>query len=138
MIDLRTQGFKRSSGSHAPPIHVSLGDFDIVAAGKTLLRAGTSTPNDALRAGVKNVTVQTTLFPDINIDDPFSPLPGTASALGKLLKPKVTVTGDLFNPPQVVAPYGDPGPTRWPQLVQGAKVVGVGVVGLLLLGLFRK
>lgn len=81
----------------------------------------------ALSSLVTEVTIQTTVTPDIVVNDPFGVGAGspTSSGIGSLLlniiRPKITVQTPLG--PQTTAPWGDPGATAWPLLV-----VAVGII----------
>ncbi len=74
--------------------------------------------------------VESAWGPSVYIADPFAPsAPGTESALGKILRPKVTVYW-RDGGTQVIAPYGEPGPTRWPFPLLAL----AGLAGLLVAG----
>jgi hypothetical protein len=76
------------------------------------------------------VAVDSAWGPPIYVDDPFHPsAPGTESALGKILRPKVTVYW-RDGTTQVIAPYGEPGPSKWPFPVFAL----AGLAGLLVAG----
>ncbi len=102
------------------------------------LQALTGDQQGALRQLVQKITVETAWLPPIEVDDPFGP-PSVASAEAKgfvkFLKPKLTITLGGGLAPQVVAPYGDPGPTQWPLVSAAAGTLGVVAAGLLGLGL---
>ena len=81
---------------------------------------------------VSGVTVSSAWGPDIVIDQPFadSPPSPVAGAVGRWLKPKVTLQltggGEVSS-----APYGEPGASNWP-LVQAGLIIGaMALFGLL-------
>ncbi len=82
---------------------------------------------------IKRVTVETAYGPSFDFEDPFAP--GPPNPYLEKLKPKIT----LFTPagqPVVIAPYGNPPPTKWPMLRDALVVGGVlGVVGIAWLAL---
>lgn len=57
---------------------------------------------------------------------------GEPSPAGAWLKPAASVYVKGLQSPMLIAPYGQPGPTKWPW-VQGALVLGAGVGALLML-----
>jgi hypothetical protein len=62
---------------------------------------------------IKSIKVESAFLPDIYLPDPFQP--GPPSPFLQALKPKITVeTNGLGN--QTIAPYGEPGPSMWPQI----------------------
>lgn len=69
----------------------------------------------ALDSLVKQIRIDTEYGPPIIIDRPFSPDAAAGPSPLKWLKPKITITSNLdaVNP-IVSAPWGEPGPTRWP------------------------
>lgn len=77
---------------------------------------------DQLQAWITGLTVETAWTPPVVIRDPFKP--GAPSPLMKLLRPRVTfeLAGGKVKP-LVIAPYGDPGPTRWPLVLAGGALV---------------
>lgn len=78
--------------------------------------------SDILEGLITRIRVQSAFMPDVVIDDPFKP--GPPSPLLGALKPKITVEL-LSGKPIVVAPWGEPGPTRWPEIKKGLVAVGV-------------
>jgi hypothetical protein len=66
-----------------------------------------------LADSIKRITIRTAYGPDIVIDKPFAPSP--PSPLLKVLKPEILLDTD-FGPLQM-APFGRPGPTKWPFVV---------------------
>lgn len=87
---------------------------------------------DLLNKTVTKVTIETAYTPRIEIDQPFQS-GGEPSPLLKALRPKVTmeVMGGAKSP-VVIQPYGDPGPTRWPQIQAG--LLAGGALLLVLIG----
>lgn len=87
---------------------------------------------EELRNYVTGVTIETAWTPPIVIRDPFQP--GAPSPILQALRPRVTVEiRGGAGKPLVMAPYGDPGPSRWP-LVVGAGAV---LLGLLVYAAWR-
>lgn len=88
---------------------------------------------------IGSIRIDTAYGPPIVLDRPFAPVPATAGPSPlKWLKPQITIVPAIAGmKPIVSAPWGAPGPTRWPQ-VQAA-VVGVGALalGLLVYGAIR-
>lgn len=94
---------------------------------------------DLLDPYVARIQVQTTIGPDILIDDPFRaqsagaagaapPIGGTPTFdLARLLKPKMLIYDRSGGAPVSFTPYGDPGESLWPFVVVG--------LGLLIGGL---
>lgn len=88
---------------------------------------------NAILAGIiKGIRVESALTPAFTISDPFaeSPPSPVASALGRLVRPQVTLI--LANGTEYpVAPYGAPTRPLWPFLFGGAAL-------LLAVSLLRK
>jgi len=62
---------------------------------------------------IKSIKIESAFLPEIYLPDPFKP--GSPSPFLQALKPKITVeTNGLGN--QTVSPYGEPGPSIWPQI----------------------
>ena len=84
---------------------------------------------------VTSIRIDTEWLPPIIIDDPFEATPGpsTPNPLLSVLKPRVTfeIKGGALNPVRA-APYGEPGPTRWPQLKTGLALAGIAALVLLV------
>lgn len=89
--------------------------------------------NNLLASVVKGVRIETAFTPAFEASDPFaeSPPSPVASLAGQLLRPKVTLllAGGSTYP---IAPYGDPGPSKWPIVQAVLIVVGLGLAGYLL------
>jgi len=85
---------------------------------------------NALENLVSQIIIQSEYGPDIVIDQPFSGNPTTSgsSILMGILKPQVTIVTGLGN--EVVAPWGNPGPTRW-AFVEIAVLVALGIGAVL-------
>lgn len=82
---------------------------------------------NSLLQGITKVTVETAYLPKVELNDPFAP--GPPSPLISLLKPKITVEVSNMEP-IVMAPYGEPGPTKFPivMLVFAAGTVALAFV----------
>lgn len=80
---------------------------------------------------VKGVKIETAYLPPIELRDPFGAGGGAPNPLLAALKPRITIDA-AFGGPITVAPYGDPGESRWP-LVQAGLVLAGGAIGLWLL-----
>lgn len=85
--------------------------------------------SDILRSLVTQVRVDTAYLPPIVIEDPFKPGQGPPSPVLQALKPRITLM--VSGRPVVVAPYGDPGPSKWPAIKTGLAIAGG--IGLVLL-----
>lgn len=72
---------------------------------------------------IQSITIQTTALPDVTIDPN-----GPSSWIAQVLKPKITAQTAVG--PVILAPYGDPGPTKFPGLLAGA-VIGL-LIGILI------
>lgn len=75
-------------------------------------------------SGISSITIETAWLPPLSSE---APLAGEPSWLLQQLKPKVTVA---FASGQTIvrAPYGEPGPSKWPWLAAGL-VALLGVAG---------
>lgn len=85
-------------------------------------------PPKTLARAITRVEVHTAYGPPIVLDDPFAP--GPPNPYLQALKPEVVLyVGDT---PVTAAPYGEPGPTKWPQ-VRTAAWIGAfaGLAGLV-------
>lgn len=81
---------------------------------------------DSLVSGLR---IDTAWGPPIVMQDPFASGPPTAtSETLSVLKPKITVTLRIGGD-QVFEPYGDPGDSMWPYLINGSILALVGVLG---------
>ncbi len=83
-----------------------------------------------LRNLVERATVETTLMPPLVLNQPFAP--GPPNPLLQMLRPRITLR--VAGSDVVLAPYGDPGVSRWPVV----KVVGMTIGGLLLGAALRR
>lgn len=83
---------------------------------------------------IKKVTVETAYLPRIELNDPFAP--GPPSPLMQALKPKITIETTGFSP-MVMAPYGEPGPSKWP-LVSVIGLAGFAALGFLVWKLLKR
>jgi len=79
------------------------------------------TPMQLLQANVNRMTIRTTVLPTIVINDPLTPKSG--QSVMQYLKPAVTlnVAGQDFT----IAPYGDPGESKWPMFAGFAAFFGI-------------
>lgn len=92
------------------------------------------------RSSIESIVIQTAFGPDVVIDYPFVEKDPNApetfgDKIARRLKPKVTVNVKGYGPLEM-APYGDPGPTKWPTIKwigAGAAALGVFLVGRSLL-----
>ena len=89
---------------------------------------------------IKEVRIDTAYGPPIVLDHPFdSSANQKPSKLLSALKPQITIVpGDalasLVSHPVMIAPYGRPGQTKWPQVEATAVIAGAVVLGLLGVG----
>lgn len=92
--------------------------------------------NPLLQTIVGNIAVRSNYGPDIDIADPFAQGESSAESVAAndagnpflaLLQPEVVITGPDGSTVAVAAPYGVPGPTKWPIL---APVMILGVLAL--------
>lgn len=87
---------------------------------------------------VTKATIESAYLPPIVIDKPFAP-GGEPNPLLKALRPRITVelaSGSIA--PVVIAPYGDPGPSKWPMVRTGLLIGGAITLGLILRHLARR
>lgn len=91
----------------------------------------------ALNNLVAQVSIRSEYGPNVVIDQPFSGAPssGGGSLLLRILKPEITITPGYGLAPQTVAPWGTPGPTKWPFVEMGLIVAAALGVGLIIRGL---
>lgn len=88
--------------------------------------------DEVLRPLITRIRVESAYGPAIQIDDPFGPSSGKVDRAVAVLKPKVTF--DTPGGPIVIAPAGDPGPSRWPLVKGGVLVLGTfGLFGIFML-----
>lgn len=76
---------------------------------------------EAFAKMISRIDVETAYGPPIIINDPFKP--GPPNPYLSALKPRVTLT--IADQKVDIAPYGAPGPTKWPIIATGAAVAGV-------------
>ena len=76
---------------------------------------------------VTGIDVDSAWLPPIHLKDPFKP--GPPSPALQQLKPKITLRLKGLDP-VIIAPYGKPGPTRWPWVRAGLVVGGVALLAL--------
>lgn len=74
---------------------------------------------------VKSITIDTAYLPQIFLNDPFGESPSPNPFLSAL-KPRITIDTGGLTKPVTVAPYGDPGASKWPliRMVLFAAVIG--------------
>jgi hypothetical protein len=88
-----------------------------------------------LRSAVKTLEVKTAYGPPIRVDYPFAD--GPPNPYLEKLQPQVKLT--LANGQVVdMAPYGEPGPTKWPQIETYVKVSGAIIGAGAVLWVFAK
>lgn len=89
---------------------------------------------------VTGLTIESAWLPPIVIRDPFSAAaqPGPGSQAGALLKPRVSL--EISGDPRAVsvAPWGEPGPSRWPEVKVLLIAVGLVAAALIVTRLVRK
>ena len=64
---------------------------------------------------IKGIRIESAFLPEIYLPDPFAPNQ-EPSAFLQALKPKITVELSSGLKPATIAPYGQPGPSMWPQI----------------------
>lgn len=104
----------------------------------TAIQTGAQVVNDP-KSIVQSVVFESALSPRLQIDKPLASKPGdkpkSNNGLLKIFRPKFTV--QLVNGQQVViAPYGEPGASKWPYLQAGG-IVFAGLAGYGLYSLIR-
>lgn len=77
-----------------------------------------------LRTAVTDLYFESNVTPRIHVEDPFGPV--NPSAVGRVVRPKVTFAGPLIGT-KSVAPWGDPSPTAFPLTVA---LIAFGLLGL--------
>jgi hypothetical protein len=89
---------------------------------------------DDLASQVTRLRVESSYLPPLDLANPFQP--GPPNPYLQRLRPKVTleIAGGAVRP-IVLAPYGDPGPSRWPA-VRGALAFGAVALGALVVAAF--
>lgn len=92
----------------------------------------------ALDSLIGQIRIDTEYGPPIIINHPFEPDAAASPSPLKWLKPKITITPkySIINPIRS-APWGNPGPTKWPQVQIGLVVAGALGLGLLGYGIYR-
>ncbi len=93
--------------------------------------------NDLIRPFAQRMTIETSITPPIDVDDPFGPTEGPgAVAQGKaalaLLKPKITLYG-AGGDPIIWSPYGEPSIFG----VAGGAIFGAGILFLAGYGAYK-
>lgn len=85
---------------------------------------------------ITRFTLESAYTPTVIVNDPLKPgAPGSGTdavgeAVLRWLKLKFTI--DTAFGPQVIAPWGEPGPTHWPEVKQGLAIGGVALAVLLV------
>lgn len=87
---------------------------------------------DLLSNLITNIRVDTVWGPPIVLDQPFAASPEPNPFLS-LMKPKITV-GVAGGSPLTIAPYGEPGDSKWPFV---ELFMAAGALALLYLGMRR-
>lgn len=80
---------------------------------------------------ISRMTIESELGPTVHVEDPLGANqtePGLGSRVMSFIKPRITLETALG--PTVMAPWGEPGPTKWPK-VQVGLAVGTLVVAWL-------
>jgi len=101
---------------------------------------GDDAPSDIFsqiaRTAIRRVEVATAYGPPIVLDDPFAPGPPNPAL--QRLRPKISIYTRGQRTPIVIAPYGKPGPSRWPDIERGLKILGLGLAGLGVFWVVRR
>lgn len=84
---------------------------------------------------VQGIRVDSAYLPPIIIDNPLAP--GAPNPVLSALKPKITITLAHGLNPVTVAPWGDPGATKWPALRAGLLIAGFGAA-LFIVSAFKR
>jgi len=89
---------------------------------------------DTLDATIARIEVRSAWGPTITIDRPFGPAttPGAGDAVARAARPEIVAYGSGGGVVFSRAPYGAPGPTKWPFVALLAVVGGAVVAGLVL------
>lgn len=85
---------------------------------------------------VKKATIESEYLPTIQLNDPFRP--GPPNPLLQALKPRITLEVAGSSRPIVIAPYGNPGPSKWPLIRAGLVASGLVLLGLGVRALMRR
>lgn len=80
---------------------------------------------------ITGVTIESEWGPAITIPDPFKPAPPNPAL--QIIKPKVTLQIAGVGP-VTMAPYGNPGPSKWPMV----KMVALALAGGAALYLIKR
>ena len=79
---------------------------------------------DVLNSVVKEARINTAWGPPIVIDSPFAPTPTGTRGAGAWMQPEIMlVLREGYGSPQSFAPYGKPGPSKWPIIVAGLSLL---------------
>lgn len=81
---------------------------------------------------VKHIRVETAWLPTIDLPNPFQP--GPPSPLLQALRPKITLSLEALGQQKdvVSAPYGEPGPSKWPAIQNLLLFAALGTLGYLV------
>lgn len=81
---------------------------------------------------VSKIVIDSEYGPQIIIDQPMAAGgSGTPSWVMDLLKPQITVITPFGN--KVIAPWGTPGPTRWPEIKIALLVIAAVAAGVVIM-----
>jgi len=85
---------------------------------------------------IKEVRIDTEYGPPIVLNHPFaSSANQKPNALLSAMRPMITIyPSDTAINPVILAPYGRPGATKWPQVEAAAVIAGAVILGLLGVG----
>lgn len=89
---------------------------------------------DEIRKRFKSITIESAYGPTIVLDDPLKK--GPPNPFLEKLQPKITVNVKGAKP-IVLAPYGTPGPTKWPMIKNGTLLGGALLLALLAKAIIR-
>lgn len=91
---------------------------------------------------IESIEVQSNYTPDFSVDVNAPSDPNAASEYLNLIQKiqpqmKINFLASTGIAPITLAPYGQPGPTKWPSIRLGAEVVGAGLTAISLYGLIN-
>lgn len=82
---------------------------------------------------LRNIRIETAYGPTIDINDPLV-TGGPPNPYLQKLRPKITVDVKGMKP-MVLAPYGEPGASKWRTVQLGSLALGVGIAYLIYRGI---